>query len=458
MNRTLVVAALAACHPSAPPTPPAVAPPSDNLPTPVESADPAPIVDGDIVDAHTHGIHVLVKRIPGAEVTATTIYIAGGATGWDAKTAGIEQLALAVAANGGTHTLDKDHFTQRLSDLGTKITAASNEDYAELGAWSLTPAWDESFGLLVDAFRDPALPASEIEIQRQRQLAGLKQELDNLDTRLPVITQLGMFKGHPYENRAAGTLETVASFTAPQLAAHLTKLRVTSRLLVIVVGDVEPAHAIAAIGTSLGRLPAGDFKLAPMPDVPPVTKGEVTVVAEKLPTNYIQAMFVGPRWTDPDFVVARVGMLWLAAREFEEVRTKRNLSYAPDAGFYWNTGGPLGFLYVTAVDPRTTMKVMLDEAKKLRDGKMTDHDLVAVKAELLTRAYLAGEAPSGQADMLAASQLRGGDWHFVRTFPDRVTAVTADQVQAWASKHLTHLHTFVIGDGQKIDKQSLESF
>jgi predicted Zn-dependent peptidase len=60
--------------------------------------------------------------------------------------------------------------------------------------------------------------------------------------------------------------------------------------------------------------------------------------------------------------------------------------------------------------------------------------------------------------MLAASQLRGGDWHFVRTFPDRVKAVTADQVQAWAHKAITHLHTFVIGDGHKLDKQLLETF
>ena len=457
MKRTVVIAALAACHPSAPPTPPTVSPPTDK-PPPTEPADPAPIADGDIVDAHTHGVHVLIKRVPGAEATATRIYIAGGATGWNAKTAGIEQLALAVAANGGTHTLDKDHFTQRLSDLGTTITSSSNEDFADIGAWSLTPAWDDTFALLVDAFRDPALSPSEIEIQRQRQLAVLKQELDDPDTRLDVVTHLGMFKGHPYENRAAGTVESVASFTAAQLAGHLTKLRVTSRLLVVVVGDIEPAHAIAAIGKSLGDLPAGDFKLTPTPDVPAVAKGEVTVVTEKIPTNYILAMFVGPRWTDPDFVVARVGMSWLAEREFEEVRTKRNLSYAPAAGFSWNSGGPLGFLYVTAVDPRTTMKVMLDEAKKLRDDKMTEHDLVAMKASLLTSAYLANETPSRQADMLAASQLRGGDWHFVRTLPDRVNAVTADQVQAWASKHLTHLHTFVIGDGQKIDKQSLESF
>ncbi|HEX8107720.1 MAG TPA: pitrilysin family protein [Kofleriaceae bacterium] len=459
----VVIATLVGCHPAPTPKPPTEAaidqPPPPPPPTgPVAPADPKPIVDGDVVDAQTHGIRVLIQRAPGVEEIATGLYIAGGSLGWDARTAGIEQLALSVAANGGTRQLDKDRFTRKLSDLGSQIGAGSNEDYSQMTAWSLKSTWDDTFALLVDAFRDPALPASEIEIQRQRQLSDLKQEADSLDARLDLVTHQGMFKGHPYENRAIGTIETVSSFTAPQLAAHLAKLRESQRLLVVVVGDVDADHVIATVGKALGDLPAGSFKPNALPAVPAVAKGEVTVVADKLPTNYIQAVFIGPRWTDPDFIVARVAMRWLGTRGFEEVRTKRNLSQAPAAFFNWNTGCPTGALSVTAADPRMTMKVMLDEAKQLRDTKLSEHDLVAMKAELLTGAYLASEAPADQAAMLAASQLRGGDWHFVRTFPDRVKAVTADQVQAWAQKAITHLHTFVIGDGQKIDKQLLETF
>lgn len=458
MKRTLIIAALAACHS---PSHPHVAPaPPQTPPPPVEptSSDPKPIVDGDVVDARIRGIHVLVKRIPGAEEIATGLYIDGGSRNWDANTAGIEKLALAVAAEGGTKTLDKDRFSQKLSDLGSTIESDSNGDYSQLRAWSLKPAWNDTFAMLVDAFRNPALPTSELDVQRQVQLARLKLELDQPEVRIRVIANEGMFKGHPYANRWLGTIDTVTSFTADQLAEHLAKLRDASRLLVVVVGDVDAEQVIQTVGAALGDLPRSPTKLAPMPDVPPVSKGEVTIVPEKLPTNYIRSVFVGPRWNDPDFIVAQVAMSWLHTREFEEVRTKRNLSYGPGAGFAWATGGPIGIITVSAVDPRTTMKVMLDEARKLRDTKMNEHDLVAMKAGLLTRAYLDAEAPSGQADTMASAQLRGGDWRYVRTFPDRVKAVTADQVQAWAQKAITHMHTFVIGDSQKIDKQALEQF
>ncbi|HEX3854419.1 MAG TPA: hypothetical protein VHW01_25830 [Polyangiaceae bacterium] len=52
----------------------------------------------------------------------------------------------------------------------------------------------------------------------------------------------------------------------------------------------------------------------------------------------------------------------------------------------------------------------------------------------------------------------GGDWRLVRTLPERVRAVTPTQVRAWASKNLTHLHTFVLGDDRTLDKDLLESF
>ena len=61
-------------------------------------------------------------------------------------------------------------------------------------------------------------------------------------------------------------------------------------------------------------------------------------------------------------------------------------------------------------------------------------------------------SPSDQAGQLANAQIHGGDWRLTRTLPDRVRAVTAEQILAWASKYLRHLQTFVIGDDAKLDK------
>jgi zinc protease len=451
--------ALVACRSPGPAAPGAsIPPPSTATPgAPAAPTDAPPRTDGDVTEAWFRGMQILVKRIPGAEVTATQLYIRGGAASWGKSDAGIEQLALQVATSGGTERLSKDAFTDRLSDLGSSLTSRSNEDFAVIDAWSLTPAWSDTFALLVDAFLQPALPGTQIEVVRQRQLSNLKHELDSPDARLAMIAHLGMFKGHPYEHRAVGTLETVAGFTAQQLAAHLARLRETSRLLLVVVGDVDPARVIAAASQALAALPRGSYPARPLPPLPG-RPGSVSIVEQKLPTNYIIALFPGPSWRDPDFIAARVAMSTLGLREFKEVRTKRNLSYAPGAWLDWNRELTTGALYVTAVDPVTTMKVMLDEARRLRDEPIPERELAGTKATLLTGAFLAGEAPADQATELGYAQLLGGDWRLVRSLPDRVRAVTAVQIRTWAARHITRLQTFVIGDPSKIDRKSLEAF
>jgi hypothetical protein len=66
-------------------------------------------------------VHVLVKRVPGAELVATNLYIRGGSRNWGKDDAGIESLALDVATSGGAGGLDKVAFSQRLAELGSTI-------------------------------------------------------------------------------------------------------------------------------------------------------------------------------------------------------------------------------------------------------------------------------------------------------------------------------------------------
>src|ERR1700761_7147851 len=67
-------------RPMPPPPPPPTGPMQDHpSPDPGAGADPSPVTDGDITDAWVHGIHILVRRVPGSESTATQLYLRGGA-------------------------------------------------------------------------------------------------------------------------------------------------------------------------------------------------------------------------------------------------------------------------------------------------------------------------------------------------------------------------------------------
>jgi predicted Zn-dependent peptidase len=431
-------------------------PPAATTTTATAVTDPATVVDGDVTDGWVNGIHVLVKRAPGAETAATRLYILGGARNWGAADAGIESLALQTAVTGGTERQDKDAFAARLDELGSTIETGTNESFSVLEAWCLTPVWDETFAMLADTFRRPALPTTQLEVARSQQLAALQHEQDDPDSRLTALVMAGIWKGHPYANRASGTASSLADLTPDAVAAHLRKLRETSRLLLVVVGDLDADAVFAAVAKGLGDLPRGTYVDAPLPNFT-ADRGEVTIVADELPTTYIEAVVPGPTWRDPDYYVAWAAMATLNARVLEEVRTKRSLSYAPQADF--DSGMlPFALLYVTAVDPKSTMEVMLGEVTRLGDDGVPADELARTKATMLTDFYIGQQTLMGQARTLEDAELFAGDWHRARTMIDEVDAVTADQVKAWAKAHLTHWNTFVIGDPTKIDKAALEAF
>lgn len=426
-------------------------------PPPTAKPDPAPVVDGDVTEAWVSGMHILVKHVPGAETTATHLYIQGGVRNWSKADAGIEALALRTATTGGVQGMSKDDFTRRLTEIGSSITAEAGDDYSSIEAWSLTGSWDDTFAMLADVFRRPALPATQLELVRAQQLSRLRHEQEDPDSRLGLLVHTGVWHGHPYENRVVGTLESVASIKPDQLEAHLAKLRQTSRLLLVVVGGVDASRVVAAARQGFGDLPRGEYRDEPLAAWKSGAAA-VQIVEQKMPTNYIQAVFPGPAVRDPDYFAALVAMTTLGQREFEEVRTKRNLSYAPGAWLDNSRPQSVGTLYVTAVDPVTTMKVMLDQARRLREEPVGETELDGTKSMLLTRMITALQTPAGQAAGMARFQLMAGDWRLLRAMPDRVRAVTADQVKTWAAANMTKLRTFVIGDKSKIDRATLESF
>src|SRR5207302_6838542 len=107
------------------------------------------------------------------------------------------------------------------------------------------------------------------------------------------------YAGHPYLNQPEGTPESISSLTADDLRAYHQKIMQTSRLLLVIVGDVDAAQLKARLTASFGKLPRGDYK----PQTPPqlnFATSTVDITSRDLPTNYVQGMFSAPPVTSPD--------------------------------------------------------------------------------------------------------------------------------------------------------------
>lgn len=415
-----------------------------------KDGDAAMKTDGDVTEATVNGMQILVKRLPGADIFAANLYIRGGSRNWDEKNAGVESLALQVAATGGTQALDKLAFGRQLASLGSSVAASTGRDWSSVQSKGLVKNFDATFGLLGDVFLHPALPASEVDLARAKAVITLQRQDEQPEARLASLINETLYAGQAYANRPEGTVATVSALQPAQLQAHLERLREGSRLLLVVVGDVDPAHVVALAKTTFGSLPRGTYSDSVLPR--PAFKAARLVTEQRtLPTNYLQGWFAVPSPGEPGYAAARVAMNYMWDQLFKEVRTKRNLSYAPGAGVVTSEAGSLGMISVSAVDPTTTYKVMLDELRRLQTTPLSPADLAGSKNMYRTNFLSGSETTNGQAALLAQWQLQTGDWRQSRTFMDQIQAVSAQDVQDFAKRDFIHLQTFMLGDPTKLD-------
>jgi zinc protease len=407
-----------------------------------------------VTEFDVNGLKVLVKRRPGSQTVAAGLFLRGGSRNITAENAGIESLMLDVATEASVN-FPRERLRTELSRMGTVMNASENFDYSVLSLTSTRTNFDRSWEIFTDVALRPAFTKEDFDLVKSRKVSGLRDDADDPDTYLQRLQERVAYAGHPYLNRPQGTAESVARLTLDDVRKYHQQMMQTSRLLLVVVGDLDPAQIRERIAASFGKLPRGNYTSAPVPQLA-FAAPTVEVTQRGLPTNYIQGLFTAPALTADDIHAMQIASSILRDRVFEEVRVKRNLSYAPNA-FLSSQGANVGGIYVTAVDANQAVRVMLDEIRRLQTQPIDQQDIRGVIAQFLTSYYLSQETNAAQAANLAEYELIGGGWRRSFDMLSNLRAVTPSDVQRAAQKYMRNIRFVVIGDPQRIDKSVFTS-
>lgn len=402
-----------------------------------------------VSEFEVNGMKVLVKRREGSQTVSAGLFIRGGVANVSADNAGIEALMLSVATEASM-SFPRDRMRRETARMGTVIGEGANYDYSVLSMASTRANFDRSWEIFTDIALRPTFTKEDFGLVQSRTVAALSDDADQPDSYLQRLQDRVAYAGHPYLNRPEGTAETVGRLTAEDLRAYHQKVMQTSRLLLVIVGDLDPVQLKSRIATSFGKLPRGNYKAQTPPQLA-FSASTVEVTTRELPTNYIQGIFTAPPVTSPDIYPMRVASSILRDRVFEEVRVKRNLSYAPDA-FLRSQGANIGGIYVTAVDANQAVRVMLNEIARLQQQPIDQEDIKGVIAQFLTTYYMGQETNAAQAAELAQYELVGGGWRHSLMFLEKLGAVTPADVQRVAQKYMRNIRFVVLGNPSQVDK------
>jgi predicted Zn-dependent peptidase len=403
-----------------------------------------------VTEFDVNGLKVLVKRRPNSPTVAAGLFFRGGSRNLTAQNAGIENFML-NAATEGSKNFPRETLRRELAKTASSISSGSSYDFSALSLASTRRNFDRSWDVFTDIALNPSFAPQDVELVRERILTGLRNQSDDPDRYLQVLQNKVIYANTAYANEPSGTVENVSRLTPAELRAFHQKQMQTSRMLLVIVGDLDAADLQKRITASFGNLPRGDYKELPTQTLSFV-EPTLDVTTRNLPTNYVQGVFLSPSLKDPDFYAMRVATTLLRDRVFEEVRVKRNLSYAPNAEMGTlavNTGN----IYVTAVDANQATSVMLNEINDLKTQRVDEREISGVTGQFLTTYYIGQETNAAQAAELARYELTGNGWRESFEFLNRVKQVTPEDVQRVSQKYMKNLRFVVLGNPASINQQ-----
>jgi len=403
-----------------------------------------------VTEFDVNGLKVLVKRRPNSPTVAAGLFIRGGARNITDKNAGIENLTLS-AATEGSKRFPREILRRELARTGSSVASGVNNDFSALSLATTRQNFDRSWEIFTDIVLNPAFATEDIQRARDQISTGLREQETSNDNFLQVLQDRIIYANHPYANDVSGTLETINRLTAKDLIDFHQKLMQTSRLLLVVVGDIDPKDVQTRVAAAFGKLPRGEYKESPFPPLD-FSKATLDVTSRTLPTNYVQGVFNAPSPANPDYYAMRVAVAVLQSRIYQEVRIKRQLSYAPNAVLDSSAANTAN-IYVTAVDANQAVSVMLNEVNNLRTKRINEETIDGISGHFLTLYYIDQQTNAAQAGEIAKYELVGGGWRDAFGFLDKIREVKPAEVQAVAQKYMKNIRFVVIGNQTAINKE-----
>lgn len=402
-----------------------------------------------------NGLKVILRRNTANDVVAANLYLLGGVQQLTPATQGIEALLLA-ASERGTARFPRETTRQLAAALGSTIVVDPSEDWTRFGFTSVRENFDSTWAIFADRVMAPTLDPGEVELVRSRMIAAFREAEENPDPLLTRLADSVAHVGHPYAFSPEGTDASLRSISLSALKHYQETQMVTTRMLLVVVGNIDRAHLEPLVQQTLGKLPRGSYKWSP-PRASARAGRALFVRDLPLPTNYLLGLYAGPSARDSDYQALRVASAVLSGRFFTEIRSRRNLSYEVEAPFLERAIAD-GGVYVTTTDPNTTLQVMRTEINRLQRELIDPQGLERLTQQFITDYFLKNETNADQATFLARAQIYDGDYRAADRFVEELRRVQPDDVRRVARQYMRDFRFVYLGKSASLSRALIDQF
>jgi zinc protease len=407
-----------------------------------------------------NGLRVVVTRQAVVPKVTVTVTVLSGYSSDPADQTGLAQMT-ADAIQEGTKTKTSREVRRDVFGMGGSLTAAVSQDYSSLSARGLSEFTPKLIDLVADVVMNPSIPPDEVAILKQQHLQAAMQSKASPQFVSNRTFRQQLFGSHPYA-RTAETDATLQAIDRAKIDAfHKSHYR-PNNAFVLIVGDVNPDAAIAAVEKSFGAWARGDVPKPTFTAAPSVSGRHVYFVQR--PNSIQSSISVGnlaikrgdPRW----FELALANTVFGGAfnsRIVRNIREEKGYTYSPGSAL---TGFADAGFYRFSADVRNevtgpTLTEVFKEIDKMRAEGSDGAELQGAKQYMRGLFPIQTATQSGLANTLNNVYVFGLPKDYPETFRAKIAAVTPEQVKSAAATLLGSQDSVIaiVGDYAKVKDQ-----
>jgi zinc protease len=350
----------------------------------------------------------------------------------------------------GTASHKAGEFSRAVAEIGGNENAFTSNDYTAYFQQVTPQALPTMMAFEADRMRGLVLSDAVIGPERDVVMEERRQRVEgNPGAVLSEETQATLYQNHPYGVPVIGWMHEIAKLNRQDAIDFYDRYYAPNNAVLVVAGDVDAGEVLALARKTYGAVPRGpDLPPRARPQEPPQdTRRTVTLKDPRVTLPSVQISVIAPSYASAapgeaealDLLSEILGG-GMRSRLYQELVVKSGIASSAGAYYRGSSLDPSSFTVYAAPrapDGLATVEaaVTAEIARIAADGVSAD-ELDRAKNRFTRSMIFARDNQQGMARIYGTALTTGQDVADVEEWPDRVRAVTAEQVRDAARKYL----------------------